>query len=422
MGMDTTNVDDSVMSMTTHASAVSASVGHHHDSNLQHRPSMEDEMAVHECEDFPGLFLAVYDGHGGRSAAQYLRQLFHRIFLDELLDEELALAPHNTASIGKRPTLPPSQPALLPKPASLDDEDMLSACSTPPCDVSDGPEQQQDGQADTDMEDDTGATVNSTTSNVIISSSPSLSPSSSMAKDEITMGTIQSTPTTSMTTPLQPMHRRRHHRSQTRVPPVTLEHAANTADLDVKAAFQAAYTKMDAVLKFRNIARLGATAVTAFTRRLRTGERTLTVANCGDSRAVLCRAGRPLELTTSHRPSVPSERTRIESAGGFVSCGRINGVLNVSRAFGDHWMKSLIICTPDITQVTLGSMDDFLVLACDGLWDFVSDDVVITVAQHAFDRGCAPHQVAQALVQEAIHRKGTDNVSVMVVQFDTDEE
>lgn len=108
--------------------------------------------------------------------------------------------------------------------------------------------------------------------------------------------------------------------------------------------------------------------------------------------------------------------------GGFVMSGRVNGILNVARAFGDHCMKSVIVSNPFVTEILLNGLDDFLVLACDGLWDFVDDASVVRIAQEAFDRGFSCDRVADLLVKEAILRRGTDNVSVVVMQFDMDDE
>lgn len=190
--------------------------------------------------------------------------------------------------------------------------------------------------------------------------------------------------------------------------------------LQVATAFANAYARMDAHLRSRNCLRVGATAVTLLLRRVGTA-RMLTVANCGDARAVLCRAGRPVHLTQVHRPADDAERSRVECGGGFVMAGRVNGVLNVARAFGDHCMKSVVVSTPAVSEVLIGESDDFVVLACDGLWDFVDDASVVRIAQEAFDRGFSCERVADELVKEAIFRRGTDNVSVIVLQFDDDD-
>lgn len=65
----------------------------------------------------------------------------------------------------------------------------------------------------------------------------------------------------------------------------------------------------------------------------------LHVANVGDCRGVLCRAGAAVVVTQDHIPSVPCEAARVEGAGGFVSRGRVNGILGVSRSFGDIHCK-----------------------------------------------------------------------------------
>eukprot|EP00878_Enallax_costatus_P018467 GHUV01019442.1.p1 GENE.GHUV01019442.1~~GHUV01019442.1.p1 ORF type:complete len:267 (+),score=81.84 GHUV01019442.1:180-980(+) len=63
---------------------------------------------------------------------------------------------------------------------------------------------------------------------------------------------------------------------------------------------------------------------------------TLYVANAGDSRAVLSRRGKALELSRDHKPSDPLEQQRIEACGGFVCADdRLCGQIGVSRAIGD---------------------------------------------------------------------------------------
>lgn len=89
--------------------------------------------------------------------------------------------------------------------------------------------------------------------------------------------------------------------------------------------------------------------------------KTLTVANAGDSRAVLCRAnGATFALSYDHKPQSDIERNRIQKAGGFVNqVGRVNGNLNLSRSIGDLKYKQvegiskaeqMITAQPDILQ------------------------------------------------------------------------
>lgn len=114
----------------------------------------------------------------------------------------------------------------------------------------------------------------------------------------------------------------------------------------------------------------------------------LYVANAGDSRCVLCRDGQAVELSLDHKPEDEPEMERIVKAGGEVtSDGRVNGGLNLSRALGDHAYKQnmvlppqeqMISALPDVRHVTIEpEKDEFMVLACDGIWNFMSSQSVV---------------------------------------------
>uniref|UniRef100_A0A914I782 protein-serine/threonine phosphatase n=1 Tax=Globodera rostochiensis TaxID=31243 RepID=A0A914I782_GLORO len=107
------------------------------------------------------------------------------------------------------------------------------------------------------------------------------------------------------------------------------------------------------------------------------------VANIGDSRCVLCRAGKAVDLSADHKPEDLKEKERIEAAGGSVSDdGRVNGGLNLTRAFGDHFYKQterlplkdqMITALPDVTITERnGETDDFIIVACDGIWNLMT--------------------------------------------------
>ena len=102
---------------------------------------------------------------------------------------------------------------------------------------------------------------------------------------------------------------------------------------------------------------------------------------------MLCRKnGKAFDLSVDHKPDSPSERQRIVAAGGKVEFGRVmgRGGLGVARAFGDADFKlpfcaqhrnfrsftfnaDPVCVTPDFTETTLKSGDDYLLIACDGL-------------------------------------------------------
>ncbi|EFH55472.1 predicted protein [Arabidopsis lyrata subsp. lyrata] len=158
----------------------------------------------------------------------------------------------------------------------------------------------------------------------------------------------------------------------------------------------------------------------------------IVVANCGDSRAVLCRNGKPVPLSTDHKPDRPDELDRIEGAGGRViywDCPRVLGVLAMSRAIGDNYLKPYVSCEPEVT-ITDRTDDDCLILASDGLWDVVSNETACSVARMCLrggqkqegsedptisDKACTEASVL--LTKLALARHSSDNVSVVVIDL-----
>ncbi|ORM42075.1 putative protein phosphatase 2C 58 [Babesia sp. Xinjiang] len=110
------------------------------------------------------------------------------------------------------------------------------------------------------------------------------------------------------------------------------------------------------------------------------------VANAGDSRAVLCRGGCAVALSHDHKPQLREEGERIRRAGGSVTNGRVDGNLNLSRSLGDLTFKQdhtlppaeqRISAMPDVRICPLTPHDEFVVLACDGIWDCKSNQQVV---------------------------------------------
>jgi protein phosphatase 1L len=174
----------------------------------------------------------------------------------------------------------------------------------------------------------------------------------------------------------------------------------------IKKALQETYSEIDKAV--RSWAKyVGSTALTAFI-----VDNSLFVANVGDTRAVLSHGGKALRLSIDHKPDLPSETRRIRTAGGYVSAGRVKGLLSVSRAIGDSSLPQ-VIAVPDILQRELTDEDEFLILACDGLWDVVTDQQAVSLIRENNDIESA----AKTLVSKAFESGSTDNISVVVVAF-----
>merc|ERR1712176_573732 len=112
-------------------------------------------------------------------------------------------------------------------------------------------------------------------------------------------------------------------------------------------------------------------------------------ANCGDSRAVLCRGGRAVDLSKDHKPQNTGERARIEAAGGsvmMIDTWRVEGDLSLSRALGDFAYKGQahlppeaqkISGVPDIMEMVVQSGDEFVVMGSDGVFDVLTSEALV---------------------------------------------
>ncbi|KUJ21732.1 protein phosphatase 2C ABI1 [Mollisia scopiformis] len=151
--------------------------------------------------------------------------------------------------------------------------------------------------------------------------------------------------------------------------------------------------------------------------RLRTTasrQRVLYTANVGDARIILCRNGKALRLSYDHKGSDENEGKRVANAGGLILNNRVNGVLAVTRALGDSYMKDLVTGHPYTTETVIqADLDEFIILACDGLWDVCSDQEAVDLVRNQPD----PVAAAKQLVDHALARFSTDNLSCMIVRF-----
>mmetsp|Transcript_12073 Transcript_12073/g.13569 ORF Transcript_12073/g.13569 Transcript_12073/m.13569 type:complete len:344 (+) Transcript_12073:3-1034(+) len=159
--------------------------------------------------------------------------------------------------------------------------------------------------------------------------------------------------------------------------------------------------------------------------------------NLGDSMAYLNRTGPeesiqaiPLQMR-QHKCWMMKEKERILRSGGAVENGRINGVLEVSRAFGDITLKKFgVLCTPEYMKFKVDhEKDNFVLVGCDGFWnawtaaealEFAAD--LVEAEKGRAERegdGVDLQNCCRELVQHVIEeKKAQDNVSVVLLQFE----
>uniref|UniRef100_U5EG32 Putative alphabet n=1 Tax=Corethrella appendiculata TaxID=1370023 RepID=U5EG32_9DIPT len=195
---------------------------------------------------------------------------------------------------------------------------------------------------------------------------------------------------------------------------------------DVVKGIHSGFLRLDE--KMRNIPELasgadksGTTAVCAFI-----SEKYIYIANCGDSRAVLCRNTNPIFSTQDHKPGLPSEKERIQNAGGSVMIQRVNGSLAVSRALGDYDYKNvkdlgqceqLVSPEPEIFCQDRDPADEFLILACDGIWDVMTNDDVCKYVHNRLQITDNIESVANQVMDTCLQKGSRDNMSIIIIVF-----
>lgn len=175
----------------------------------------------------------------------------------------------------------------------------------------------------------------------------------------------------------------------------------------------------------------GCTAVAALlVPESETNGRRIYCANSGDSRCVLGLAGEAKPMSYDHKPSNPEEHSRILNAGGFVEFDRVNGNLALSRALGDFEFKQnaslpaeqqIVTADPQVISHDYTGEEEFLVLACDGIWDCLSNQQVIDLVR----RGIAQEKELTTICEDIIDRClapdaevggiGCDNMTLLIV-------
>eukprot|EP01133_Synstelium_polycarpum_P004384 gene4384-5129_t len=141
------------------------------------------------------------------------------------------------------------------------------------------------------------------------------------------------------------------------------------------------------------------------------------VSNIGDTRIVLCRGGNAQRISFDHKPNDPKEELRIRRLGGFVQSNchtsRVNGTLAVSRSIGDFYMEPFVIPDPYLSITEASPNDEFLIVACDGVWDEISDQAACDIVS-----GCSSMTIAAQKLRDFAYFKGSDdNITVIIIDL-----
>ncbi|MCQ2820472.1 MAG: protein phosphatase 2C domain-containing protein [archaeon] len=176
------------------------------------------------------------------------------------------------------------------------------------------------------------------------------------------------------------------------------------------------------------------------------------IANVGDSRLVVFKSNKVDFYTEDHKPNSDIEKARIEKAGGKLYQTQTlfplyqNGVqieppwrvlpgrLSVSRTFGDieaknpkfGGMKGVVAALPDITEIEITEDTHFICLACDGIYDVLSNEEILECAKMVLreykneDISKKTKEIANMVIKAAMAKDSFDNISCVIIAFNLD--
>lgn len=138
-------------------------------------------------------------------------------------------------------------------------------------------------------------------------------------------------------------------------------------------------------------------------------------ANLGDCMAVLCKNnGDHIQLTQQHLPTKREDYERIRISGGYVNNGKLDGVVEVSRAVGFFDLLPHIYASPEITMVTLTHADDMLIVATNKLWEYMDIETACDIAR---ENSAYPMLAAEKMKDHAIAYGCSDNLTILCLRL-----
>lgn len=155
-------------------------------------------------------------------------------------------------------------------------------------------------------------------------------------------------------------------------------------------------------------------------------EHNIVAANCGDSMAIVGTRGQSLNLSMEHK--VDNEKERLENSKAVITyfdgIGRLFGTLNLSRSFGDNYLKQFVVSNPFITKIKKQPSMLYIFIASDGIWDvFQKDEIHDIVLKNIYSnydfKELNVEHTLQFIVRESRRRGSGDNVTIIFVDLST---
>ena len=141
-------------------------------------------------------------------------------------------------------------------------------------------------------------------------------------------------------------------------------------------------------------------------------DKKLYCANVGDSKCILVSKRNFKRLSYEDKCIDENEKNRIINAGGEVTKKKLNGILSVSRAFGDFFLKDYgLICEPHIIKNDICYDDKFCIIASDGIWDVITEEMVFNMTKKID----SAEELGNKILKLALTMGSQDNISIIVI-------
>ena len=139
-------------------------------------------------------------------------------------------------------------------------------------------------------------------------------------------------------------------------------------------------------------------------------------AHVGDSRAIVVRKQDHEQLTEDDKATNPNEMQRVIDIGGYITKGRVNGILMVSRSIGDIKYQPYVSAEPHVNRFVRRDTDMCIVIGCDGVWDVLTNEKVADICRKK--EGTKRMSEIAGYIRDMAYILGSeDNISAVVCHF-----
>ncbi len=201
--------------------------------------------------------------------------------------------------------------------------------------------------------------------------------------------------------------------------PKFLQKSIKDNPINIEHCMELTFKKIEQKAKELNYVLVGNTATIIL---INTNHHIIHCANVGDSSCMIVNKDHAFKISYDDKCSDENEKKRIEKEGGNIINNRLNNVLAVSRSIGDFDQKGKgLIAIPHIHKHNIHKKDKFLVVASDGIWDVVNQEILFEFSKEILDNSSIINKseaLVNKLVDFAVENGSQDNISCVVVYFE----